>query len=72
FWTYKWCDLLRVNRGTLKEKGMWAFYSYIHDSVRDNRPWDVMTREILTATGNTFLDGPANYFRTALKPEELA
>jgi hypothetical protein len=72
FWTYKWSDLLRVNRGTLKDKGMWAFHAYIHDSVRDNKPWDVMAREVLTAKGNTFLDGPANYFRTALKPEELA
>ena len=72
FWAYKWSDLLRVNRGTLKDKGMWAYYSYIHDAVRDNKAWDVMTREILTARGNTFLDGPANYFRTALKPEELA
>lgn len=72
FWAYKWSDLLRVNRGMLKDKGMWAYYSYIHDSVRDNKPWDAMAREILTARGNTFLDGPANYFRTALKPEELA
>lgn len=72
FWSYKWSDLLRVNRGTLKDKGMWAYYSFIHDSVRDNKPWDVMTREVLTAKGNTFLDGPTNYFRTALKPEELA
>jgi hypothetical protein len=72
FWAYKWSDLLRVNRGTLKDKGMWAYYSYIHDAVRDNKGWDVMAREVLTAHGNTFLDGPANYFRTALKPEELA
>ena len=72
FWAYKWSDLLRVNRGTLKDKGMWAYYSYIHDAVRDNKGWDVIAREVLTARGNTFLDGPANYFRTALKPEELA
>ena len=72
FWTYKWCDLLRVNRGSLKDKGMWAFYAWVHDSVQTNKPWDQMTREVLTATGSTFRDGPANYFRTALKPEELA
>jgi hypothetical protein len=72
FWTYKWSDMLRVNRGTLKDKGMWAYYSYIHDAVRDNKGWDQIAREVLTARGNTFLDGPANYFRTALKPEELA
>ena len=72
FWTYKWSDLLRVNRGTLKDKGMWAYYSFIHDAVRDNKGWDQISREVLTSRGNTFLDGPSNYFRTALKPEELA
>lgn len=72
FWTYKWCDLLRVNRGTLKDKGMWAFYAWVHECVRSNMPWNKMAREVLTSTGNTFLDGPANYFRTALKPEEMA
>ena len=45
---------------------MWAYHSYIHDAVRDNKTWDVICREVLTAKGNTFLDGPANYFRTAL------
>src|SRR5262249_2843899 len=72
FWTYKWCDLFRVNRGTLKDKGMWAFYSYLHEGVRTNKPWNELCAEVLTSTGNTFLDGPANYFRTALKPEEVA
>jgi hypothetical protein len=71
-WTYIWCDLLRVNRGMLKDKGMWAFYAYVRDCVARNKPWDKMAREVLTATGNTFLDGPANYFRTALQPEEMA
>jgi hypothetical protein len=72
FWTYKWSDLLRVNRGTMKDKGVWAYHAYIRDAVQNDKPWDVMAREILTSTGNTFLDGPANYFRTALTPEELA
>src|SRR4029079_8113178 len=44
----------------------------VRDAVARNKPWDQMAREVLTATGNTFLDGPANYFRTALRPEELA
>ena len=72
FWTYKWCDLFRVNRGALKDKGMWAFYAYLHESVETNKPWDRLAREILTASGNTFRSGPANYFRTARTPQELA
>jgi hypothetical protein len=71
-WSYRWADLFRVNRGMLKDKGMWAFYAWVHESVAANKPWDAMVREVMTSTGNTFIDGPANYFRTALKPEELA
>ncbi len=72
FWTYKWCDLLRVNRGTLKDKGMWAFYEWVRQCVAQNMGWDEMARQVLTARGNTFLDGPANYFRTSQKTEEMA
>jgi hypothetical protein len=72
FWTYKWADLLRVNRGMLKDKGMWAFYSWVHDSVRLNKPWNQMVREVLTASGNTFIEGPANYYRAARTPQDLA
>ena len=71
FWAYRFSDLFRVSRLALKDKGMWAYYGWIHDSVRANKPWDKMVRELLTATGNTFIDGPTNYYRNALKPEEL-
>ncbi len=72
YWTYKWCDLLRVNRGTLKDKGMWAFYEWVRQCVAQNMGWDEMARQVLTARGNTFLDGPANFFRTSQKTEEMA
>ena len=71
FWAYRLSDLFRVSRLALKDKGMWAYYSWIQESVRVNKPWSQMVREVLTATGNTFLDGPTNYYRNALKPEEL-
>lgn len=72
FWTYTWSDLFRINRGTLKDKGMWAFYAWLHESVDQNKHWDVMCREVMTARGNTFLNGPANYFRTSQTTQELA
>lgn len=72
YWTYILCDLLRVNRGALKDKGMWAFYAWVHRCVVENRPWTAMTNEILTSTGDTFRTGAANYFRTARTATELA
>ena len=31
--------------------------------VRDNVPIDAFARDIVTAEGSTFLDGPANFYR---------
>lgn len=71
FWTYKWGDLLRVNRETLTEKGMWAFYTWVRDSVAENKPWDKMVYEVVTANGSNFSDGPSNFYRISRTPEDL-
>lgn len=70
FWAYKWGDLLRINRDVLQDKGMWAFHNWVRASLRDNLPMDKMVRDIITAEGSTFLDGPANYYQTARTPAD--
>ncbi len=63
FWALKWGDLLRNNRNVLQEKGMWSFHNWIRAALRDNVPVDQFVRDILTAEGSTYMDGPANYYR---------
>jgi hypothetical protein len=41
---------------------MWSYYNWIRSSVAANKPWDQMTRELLTASGNTLANGAANYY----------
>ena len=65
FWALKWGDLLRINRDSLNERGMWSFHNWVRASIRDNKPIDEMVREIVTAEGSTYTEGPANYFMTA-------
>ena len=38
-----------------------AYYNWIKDSVRANKPYDAMVRELLAAEGLSFGTGPANY-----------
>ncbi len=71
FWTYKWGDMLRVNRETLTEKGMWAFYAWLRDSVAENKPWDKLVYDVLTANGSNFSYGPSNFYRISRNPEDL-
>ncbi len=72
YWTYKWADLLRVNRDLIGEKGMWALYRWLRECVAENRPWDEIVRDLLTATGPTTNNGPANFYRLGSRPEEFA
>ena len=72
WWTLKWGDLLRINRNKLGAGGMWSFTNWIRNSLRQNKPVDQFVREIITAQGSIYQNGPANYFKTAKTPTDLA
>jgi hypothetical protein len=68
YWALKWGDLLRINRDRLNPKGMWSFYNWVRAALRDNKPVDEFVRDIITAEGSTFTEGPANYYRIGQGP----
>lgn len=68
YWALKWGDLLRINRDLLNDKGMWSFHNWVRASLRDNKPVDEMVREIITAEGSPFTEGPANFYLTSRNP----
>jgi Protein of unknown function (DUF1549)/Protein of unknown function (DUF1553) len=72
FWALKWGDLLRINRSAINDKGMWSFHNWVRASLRDNKPLDKMVREIITAEGSTFTQGPANYYRLSRTADDQA
>jgi hypothetical protein len=72
FWTFKWCEVLRVSQATMGGEGANRYHKWLHDRVRQNTPFDKVVRDLLTAAGNTFTEGPANYYRVAQQPEALA
>lgn len=72
YWTIKWADLIRNNSDNLGEQGMWAMHNWIRESLRTNRPFDEFVRELVTAKGSIYSSGPANYFRVANNPADLA
>jgi len=72
YWTLKWGDLLRSERTRLGPKGMWSLTNWIRAQFRDNRPADQFVRDLITAQGSTFTNGPANYYRVASDPPNLA
>ncbi len=72
FWALKWGDLLRINRDFQQDRGMWSFHNWVRACLRDNRPVDEMVRDVITAEGSTFTEGPANFYMVARTPADWA
>jgi hypothetical protein len=72
FWTLKWSDVLRSNRKTIQAKGIHVYQQWLHKHLTVNTPFDQVVRELLTASGSTFANPPANFYRVARDPQSLA
>jgi hypothetical protein len=71
-WTLKWLDVLRSNRKTIQLKGTYVYQDWLHERIARNTPLDQIVRELLTANGSTFANPPANFYRVARDPQNLA
>jgi hypothetical protein len=72
YWTLKWSDVLRNNRKTVQLKGVHVFHDWIRQQVSRNTPFDTVVKELVTASGSTFSNPPANFYRIAREPTALA
>jgi hypothetical protein len=75
--TMKWADLLRVKAEfpiNLWPNAAQAYYRWIHDSLRENKPYDRFVRELLTSSGSNFRVPPVNFYRAiqGKEPEAIA
>jgi Protein of unknown function (DUF1553)/Protein of unknown function (DUF1549) len=72
YWTNRWADVFLVSSSKLSSNAMWSFHNWIRNSVKKNKPWDRMAREIVTASGNTLENGAANYYVIHKEPTDLS
>jgi hypothetical protein len=63
FWAHKWLDLLRCNRKNIQITGSHVYRHWLRSHFAGNTPWNQVVRELLTASGSTFSNPPANYYR---------
>lgn len=63
FLAYKWLDVLRSNRLTIQIKGSYAYHQWLRSHIERNTPWNEVVKQLLTASGSTFDNPPANYYR---------
>lgn len=75
--TLKLADMLRIHprtlgNGAFGERGATLFHEWVRDVVAQNRPYDEVVRELITARGSTYQHGPANYYRIEQQPSGRA
>lgn len=72
YWTYRWGDLLLVSGERLRPQALETYHAWIREQVARNTPWDVLVRELITASGSTHENGAANFFALHQDPEDMS
>jgi hypothetical protein len=72
YWTTKWSDVLRSSRKTIQVKGTHVFQRWLRERFAEDVGFDQTVRELITASGSTYANPPANYYRIARDAQNLA
>lgn len=70
FWANKWGDLLKLTNKLVGAEGVYKYHQWIEDSIRADVPYDRFAQELITASGSTLANPPANFYRTATDMNE--
>jgi hypothetical protein len=68
YWAQKWSDLLRNEEKSLDKKGVAVFHRWITAQVAADRPLNEFAHDILSATGSSYANPPANFWRAVRDP----
>jgi hypothetical protein len=64
YFANKWSALLRNQRTQPNfARGSYLFYSWIRDSIADNKPYDQFVREVVSASGDLDQNPPVAWYR---------
>lgn len=77
YWAMKWGDILRIKAEfpiNLWPNAVQAYHLWLRDGLRENRPYDQLARELLTASGSNFRVPQVNFYRAvqSREPQALA
>lgn len=70
FWALKWGDLLKMTGKGVGDDGVYKYHRWVQEAFRNNLPYDQFAEELLTASGSTWANPAANFYRTATDMNE--
>ncbi|MFN7877114.1 MAG: DUF1549 domain-containing protein [Pirellula sp.] len=72
FWTYRWTRTFGLRPNSQAPQGLHHFYRWFHQQLATGRPWDEVCRELITASGDCHVEGPAFFMLIANDPRQQA
>lgn len=70
FWALKWGDLLKMTSKLVGDEGVYKYHRWVEQSLHENMPYDEFAKQLLTGTGSTLANPPANFYRTSTDMNE--
>jgi hypothetical protein len=71
-WALRWGDVLRVDRQKLGHKNALSYYRWIREQFAENRPFDEVARDLVTASGPLANQPAGHFYQVVAKPGERA
>lgn len=72
YWAFRLAVQLRIRPKGPDRAGTAAFHDWLRTALRQERGWDEMARDMVTANGDTHQVGPANFYLVGPGPREQA
>ena len=72
YWSLLWADIMRVDANALGPNRSLAMVRWLREQFAENRPYDAMVREILTARGDMQRIAPTAMYASLQQPAEAA
>ena len=71
FFANKWSALLRNKRAEAKDAtATFAFHGWLRDSIKSNRPFNEIVREVIAATGSVEENPASGWYRQVKEPQQ--
>lgn len=70
FWALKWGDLLKLTSKLVGGEAVHKYHRWIEQAIASDMPYDQFARELVTASGSTLANPPANFYRTSTDVNE--
>lgn len=70
FWALKWGDLLKLTQKQVGSDAVYKYHRWIEQAIAEDMPYDQFATQLITASGSTFANPPANFYKTSADVNE--